>query len=144
MSEKKETANVMPIPSEKSFALSKVKTLKDGGLDVHYEVTETIGNESYTNKYHVESAKDIHPDLRECFDRLRPIMGRIFNITSFLSMVETDDFKANKNQKEVARNFADEMLKNIEVRGVSYSVKTITLGSSLRDCSRYPTTKRRR
>lgn len=121
MSEKKETANVMPIPSEKSFALSKVKTLKDGGLDVHYEVTETIGNESYTNKYHVESAKDIHPDLRECFDRLRPIMGRIFNITSFLSMVETDDFKANKNQKEVARNFADEMLKNIEVRGVSYS-----------------------
>ena len=92
MSEKKETANVMPIPSEKSFALSKVKTLKDGGLDVHYEVTETIGNESYTNKYHVESAKDIHPDLRECFDRLRPIMGRIFNITSFLSMVETYDF----------------------------------------------------
>ncbi len=50
----------MLIPSEKAFALSKVKTLKDGGLDVHYEVTETIGNESYTNKYHVESAKDIH------------------------------------------------------------------------------------
>ena len=126
MSEKKETANVMPIPSEKSFALSKVKTLKDGGLDVHYEVTETIGNESYTNKYHVESAKDIHPDLRECFDRLRPIMGRIFNITSFLSMVETDDFK--KNQKEVARNFAYEMLKNIEVRGVSYSGQDDNVG----------------
>lgn len=128
MSEKKETANVMPIPSEKSFALSKVKMLKDGRLDVHYEVTETIGNESYTNKYHVESAKDIHPDLRECFDRLRPIMGRIFNITSFLSMVETDDFKANKNQKEVARNFADEMLKNIKVRGVSYSGQDDNVG----------------
>lgn len=118
----------MLIPSEKAFALSKVKTLKDGGLDVHYEVTETIGNESYTNKYHVESAKDIHPDLRDCFDRLRPIMGRIFNITSFLSMVETDDFKANKNQKEVARNFADEMLKNIEVRGVSYSGQDDNVG----------------
>lgn len=128
MSEKKGTANVMPIPPENSFALSKVKTLKDGGLDVHYEVTETIGNESYTNKYHVESAKDIHPDLRECFDRLRPIMGRIFNITSFLSMVETDDFKANKTQKKVARNFADEMLKNIEVRGVSYSGQDDNVG----------------
>ena len=127
MSEKKETANVMPIPTEKAFALSKVK-LKDGRLDVHYEVTETVGNESYTNKYHVESAKDIHPDLRECFDRLRPIMGRIFNITSFLSMVETDDFKANKNQKEVARNFADEMLKNINVRGVSYSGQDDNVG----------------
>ena len=111
----------MLIPSEKAFALSKVKTLKDGGLDVHYEVTETIGNESYTNKYHVESAKDIHPDLRDCFDRLRPIMGRIFNITSFLSMVETSDFKATKKQSELSRDFADEMLKNIEVRGVSFS-----------------------
>lgn len=110
----------MLIPSERAFTLSKVKTLKDGGLDVHYEVTETIGYESYTNKYHVESAKDIHPDLRDCFGRLRPIMGRIFNITSFLSMVETSDFKATKKQSELSRDFADEMLKNIEVRGVSF------------------------
>jgi hypothetical protein len=119
MSEKKQ--NVMPIPTKEKFSLSKVKLLKDGGLDVHYEVTEVVGNESYTNKYHVESAKDIHPDLRDCFDRLRPIMGRIFNITSFLSMVETSDFKATKKQSELSRDFADEMLKNIEVRGVSFS-----------------------
>ena len=90
--------NVLNVPNEKNFALSKVKIVKDGGLDVHFEVTETIGNESYTNKYHVESAKDIHPDLRGCFKELRPIMGRILNLTSFLSMVETDDFKANKKQ----------------------------------------------
>lgn len=118
----------MLIPSEKAFALSKVKTLKDGGLDVHYEVTEIIGNESYTNKYHVESAKDIHPDLRDCFDRLRPIMGRIFNITSFLSMVETSDFKATKKQRELSRDFADEILKNIEVRGVSFSGQDDNVG----------------
>lgn len=73
----------MLIPSEKAFALSKVKTLKDGGLDVHYEVTETIGNESYTNKYHVESAKDIHPDLRDCFDRLAPNHGTNFQYYVF-------------------------------------------------------------
>lgn len=126
--EKKDGNNVMLIPSEKAFTLSKVKTLKDGGLDVHYEVTETIGNESYTNKYHVESAKDIHPDLRDCFDRLRPIMGRIFNITSFLSMVETSDFKATKKQSELSRDFADEMLKNIEVRGVSFSGQDDNVG----------------
>lgn len=119
--------NVMLVPSEKAFALSKVKMLKDGGLDVHYEVTETIGNENYTNKYHVESAKDIHPDLRECFDRLRPIMGRIFNITSFLSMIEAN-FKATKVQQEMARNFANEMLQNINVRGVSYSGQDDNVG----------------
>lgn len=128
MSEEKKAANVMSIPSEKAFALSKVKTLKGGGLDVHYEVTETIGNESYTNKYHVESAKDIHPDLRDCFDRLRPIMGRIFNVTSFLSMVGTSDFKATEKQNELSRDFADEMLKKIKVRGLSFSGQDDNVG----------------
>lgn len=118
----------MPIPTKEKFSLSKVKLLKDGGLDIHYEVTEVVGNESYTNKYHVESAKDIHPDLRDCFDCLRPIMGRVFNITSFLSMVETSDFKATKKQSELSRDFADEMLKNIEVRGVSFSGQDDNVG----------------
>lgn len=118
----------MLIPSEKAFALSKVKILKGGGLDVHYEVTETIGDEIYTNKYHVESAKDIHPDLRDCFNRLRPIMGRIFNITSFLSIIETPDFKATQKQNELSRDFADEMLKNIKVRGVSFSGQNDNVG----------------
>ena len=77
----------MPIPTKEKFSLSKVKLLKDGGLDVHYEVTEVGGNESYTNKYHVLSAKDIHPDLRHLFNNLRPIMGRVFNITSFKTMM---------------------------------------------------------
>lgn len=61
MSEKKQ--NVMPIPTKEKFSLSKVKLLKDGGLDVHYEVTEVVGNESYTNKYHVLSCKRHTPDL---------------------------------------------------------------------------------
>lgn len=118
----------MFVPSEKAFALSKVKLIKDGGLDVHYEVTETVGNESYTNKYHVESAKDIHPDLADCFNRLRPIMGRIFNITSFLSFMETPETKATKAQKDAAREYADEMLRNIEVRGVSFSGQDDNVG----------------
>lgn len=118
----------MPIPTKEKFALSKVKLLKDGGLDVHYEVTEVVGNESYTNKYHVLSAKDIHPDLRELFNDLRPIMGRIFNITSYKSMMATPDFKATKKQLEIADLFADQCLKNIEVRGVSLSGQDDNVG----------------
>lgn len=120
--------NKMLVPSEQQFALAKVKLIKDGGINVHYEVTEVVGAESYTNKYHVESAKDIHPDLKDCFDRLRPIMGRIFNITSFLSMLDVKEFKATEKQKEYGRNFADEMLKNIEVRGVSFSGQDDNVG----------------
>lgn len=118
----------MPIPTKEKFALSKVKLLKDGGLDVHYEVTEVVGNESYTNKYHVSSAKDIHPDLRELFNDLRPIMGRIFNITSYKSMIATPAFKATKKQMEIVDLFADECLKNIEVRGVSLSGQDDNVG----------------
>lgn len=124
MSEKKQ----MPIPTKEKFALSKVKLQKDGGLDVHYEVTEVVGNDSYTNKYHVLSAKDIHPDLRELFNDLRPIMGRIFNITSYKSMMATPDFKATKKQLEIADLFAGECLKNIEVRGVSLSGQDDNVG----------------
>lgn len=116
-----ETKEIMTVPSEKSFLLSKVKIVKDGGLDVHYEVTETVGNESYINKYHVESVKDVHPDLLKLFKRMRPIMARLFNVTSFLSMVETDEFEATKKQKDLAREFGDEATNNIEVRAVSYS-----------------------
>lgn len=118
----------MPIPTKERFSLSKVKLLKDGGLDVHYEVTEVVGNESYTNKYHVSSAKDIHPDLRRLFKGLCPIMGRVFNITSFKTMIETPDFKATKNQKEIAEAFTDECLGNIEVRGVSLSGQDDNVG----------------
>lgn len=125
MSEKK---NVMPVPTKEKFSLSKVKLLKDGGLDVHFEVTEVVGNESYTNKYHVLSAKDIHPDLRKLFKDLCPIMGRVFNITSFKSMIVTPDFKATKKQIEIADSFADECLGNIEVRGVSLSGQDDNVG----------------
>lgn len=126
MSDKKQT--VMPIPSKEKFALTKVKLLKDGGLDVHYEVTEVIGNESYTNKYHVLSCKDIHPDLRKKFDELRPILGRVFNITSFKTLIKTPGFKATNKQIELAENFARECLENIEVRGVSLSGQDDNVG----------------
>jgi len=116
-----EQEEVLKIPSEKNFALSKVKIVKDGGLDVHFEVTEVINEESYINKYHVESAKDIHPDLRNCFKELMPIVGRIFNVTSFLTMIEADEFKASANQEKASRNFAKELIEKIEVRGISLS-----------------------
>lgn len=118
----------MLIPTEQQFALSKVKLAKNGGLTVHYEVTEVIGEESYTNKFLVESAKDIHPDLKTLFDQLKAIKGRIFHLTTFLSLVEMPDFKATVKQKELARTFAEKILENIEVRGVSFSGQDDNVG----------------
>lgn len=120
--------NVIFIPEENQFALSQVKLLQDGGIDIKYDVTEIVGVESYTNQYHITSAKDIHPDLRKLFNDLAPIMGRTFNVTSFLSMIDTPEFNATDEQKEIAANLADECLKNIEVRGVSLSGKGDNVG----------------
>lgn len=97
-------------------------------MDVHFEVQETIGEEVYTEKYHIESAKDIHPDLRACFKELRPIMARIFNLTSFLTMIEADVYKSTHEQEESAREFAKQLLEKIEVRGVSLSGKDDNVG----------------
>lgn len=126
MSEKKE--KTMPIPTKEKFALSKVKLLKGGGIDVHYEVTEVVGSESYVNKYHVLSAKDIHPDLANLFKDLCPIIGRVFNVTSFQTLLSTDEFEATAKQKMYGKAFAEECLKNIEVRGVSLSGQDDNVG----------------
>lgn len=115
-------------PKEGNFDLNKVKTLKDGGLDVHFEVTEVIGEETYTEKLHIESAKETHPDLKKLFKAIRPIMGRVFHLTSYLSMVEADEFKPTKKQNEAARTFQDELLNNIEIRGISLSGKDDNVG----------------
>lgn len=108
-------------PSEAQFSISKVKLKKDGVVDLHYEVTETVGQETYTNKYHLESAKDVHPDMRQLFKSLNTIVARIFKFTSFQSVVSAPDFKATAKQREAADTYADEVTKGVHVSGLSYS-----------------------
>lgn len=108
-------------PSEKNFNLSKVKLNPNGGLQADYQLTETVGGETSITDYHATVSRDIHPDLRGLFDDLRPIVARVFNITSFLTLVESGEMKSSKQQKDNARAFADELIQKIDVRGVSWS-----------------------
>jgi hypothetical protein len=123
-----EKENKKPIPSKKAFTLSKAKLASGGGLDVHYEVSEQDGNANYLNKHHDECAQDVQKELRELFQELRPIVGRIFNITSFKTLMETDEFKATEGQKALGDDFAQECLNKIEVRGISLSGKDDKVG----------------
>lgn len=99
----------------KNFSITKVKECKNGGLDVHYEVIERNDTEVYTNKYHIECSKDIHPDLKECFNRIRPMMAQVVNY------VATDD----EQTKDVVETILAESL---EVRGISLSGKHDAVG----------------
>lgn len=108
-------------PSEKNFNLSKVKLNQTGGLKAEYQVSETVGGEPSVTDYNANVTRDIHPDLRGLFEDLRPIVGRVFGITSFLTLLESDEMGMDEAKKFTARSFANELVSKIDVRGVSWS-----------------------
>ena len=118
----------MKTPSEKAFSLSKVKVINGGGLDVHFEVEEACGAEVYRENYHLSSGKEIHPDLQHLFDRLKPIMARVYHLSFFRSLLETPDFKATKKQQELAEEAFKEVTAKLNVTGISLSGKDANVG----------------
>ena len=109
------------IPTEKDFNLSKVKLLPTGGIRAEYQVTQVVGGEPSVLDRNETCTRDVHPDMTRMFEDLRIIVARVFNITSFLTLFESDDMKLPESKKMIARNFADELISKIDVRGVSWS-----------------------
>ena len=109
------------IPTEKDFNLSKVKLLPKGGIQAEYQVTQTIDGDASLIDRNETCTRDVHPELAAMFEDLRTIVGRVFNITSFLTLLESDEMKLPESKRMLARSFADELLSKIEVRGVSWS-----------------------
>lgn len=109
------------IPTEKDFNLSKVKLLPKGGIQAEYQITQVVNGENSVIDRNETCTRDIHPDLRGLFEDLRPIVGRVFNITSFLTFLDSDEMKLPESKKMLARAFADELIAKIDVRGVSWS-----------------------
>lgn len=109
------------IPTEKDFNLSKVKLLPKGGIQAEYQVTQIVDGENSLIDRNETCTRDVHPDLTAMFEDLRTIVGRVFNITSFLTLLESDEMKLPESKKLLARQFADELIGKIDVRGVSWS-----------------------
>ena len=109
--------------SEKNYNLSKVKLLPGGGIDAEYQITEMVGGEPSVTDYKATVNRDIHPDLKDLFEDLRPIVARVFGITSFLSLTESGPggIGLSDSQVKLCRNFADELVQKVDVRGVTWS-----------------------
>lgn len=118
----------METKNRNTFNLSKVKLIKNGGIEAHYTMTEALGNEVYHNEHQIKDTKDIHPDLMNCFKEMRVLMAQLFGVYSFTTLMNTPDFKANAKQKDLAEAFADEASKKIEVRGISISGEDDNVG----------------
>ena len=109
------------IPTEKDFNLSKVKLMPKGGLEAEYQVTQSVDGDVSLIDRKETCTRDVHPDLSGLFADLRAIVGRVFNITSFLSLLESPDLNLSESVRQMGRSFADELLEKIEVRGLSWS-----------------------
>ena len=109
------------IPSEKNFNLSKIKIDPKGGVKAEYQITASVEGEPSVIDRTESCDRDVHPDLLGLFEDLRSIVGRVFGMTSFLTLLESDEMKLPASKTMAARSFADELLQKIEVRGVSWS-----------------------
>lgn len=119
--EEQTKTNVVNVPSEESFTLIKASRLKGGGLAVVYEVSSRSGKEICTESFKVDSPRDVHPDLSGLFNELKPILCRTLGFTSYLTMVESKEFKARDTQVNISRDWADEFMKNVLVSSVTLS-----------------------
>lgn len=99
--------------------LSKVKLLPEGGLRVNYQVNQSVEGEVSVTDRDETCDRDVHPDLKGLFEDLRPIVARVFNMTSFLTLLEVE--KVGEGFKAAARKYAEELLQKIDVRGVAWS-----------------------
>lgn len=108
-------------PSEKNFNLSKIKIDPKGGIKAEYQITASVDGEPSVIDRTESCDRDVHPDLLALFEDLRCIVARVFGMTSFLTLLESDEMKLPESKKLTARSFAEELLQKIEVRGVSWS-----------------------
>lgn len=107
--------------SEKDFNLSKVKLIPTGGVKVNYQITQAVDGEISVIDRNETCDRCVHPDLTGLFEDLRIIVARVFNVTAFLSFLESPDMRLPEAKKALAREFADGLIEKIDVRGVAWS-----------------------
>ena len=124
-----ETNNlVMAVPSESSFKLSKVQLQGNGSIKVNYEICESVGDVEYTNKYKIESTKEIHPDMKHLFDCLVDVLADTCNVYKLVDTVCLSKFEATEEQKAIAREETEATTERITVKSVTLSGKDDNVG----------------
>lgn len=124
-----ETNNlVMAIPLEDSFKLCKIQLQGNGSVKVNYEICESVGGVEYTNKYKIESTKEIHPDMRHLFDCLVDVLADTCNVYRLEDAIYLPKFKATEEQKTIAKEETEAATEGITVKSVTLSGKDDNVG----------------
>ena len=104
---------------EEQFTLKKVKRIKDGGLEINYEVVETVGQETYHDEGNKKSTKEPHPDLIAIIKSLATEVGQILKLNTVSLVVKEKKFKAGAEQKDYADKAKTNMYNTVRINGVS-------------------------
>lgn len=123
-----ETNNLMAIPSEQSFKLSKVQLKDNGCIKVNYEISESVGSLEYTNKYKIESTKEIHQDMKIVFSCLVDVLAETCNVYRLVDIVCLPKFEVTKEQRVITREELEETIRGMTVKSVTLSGKDDNVG----------------
>lgn len=118
-----ETNNLMAIPSEQSFKLSKVQLKDNDCIKVSYEVCESVDDIKYTNKYKIESTKEVHQDMKHLFACLVDVLAEMSNAYKLVDTVSLSAFEATEEQKVIAREETGVTIEGMAVKSVTLSGK---------------------
>lgn len=101
--------------NRQNFALKAVKTLKNGGLKLDYQLKDIVGEEVYVDDETKESGKTPHPDLKNLLRSLQPTVSSIMGYAGLLKASE-----GNKVYERAQTAYA-ELMERIEITGISIS-----------------------
>jgi len=106
---------------KESFNLTKVKVIKKGGLDCHFEVEEKLGEEIFHEAFHLNSTKDMHPDLFAAFNQLKAIVAQVYHFNFFRAVSLQPESNASQELVRAAERAYQEIIKKIDVNEIAIS-----------------------
>jgi len=124
-----------------SFEMSKLRLLKNGGIEVSFSNINVEKDETNTVYTTIKDTRDPHPDLEKLIEGLKESLARTYNLLSFKSLDKIAEThkksEALKSVKELFKGLEDQILKDIEITGITLSGEENNRGINIQGVSRY-------
>lgn len=104
---------------EEQFTLKKVKRVKNGGLEIHWEIKDTVGQETYYDESNKKSSKEPHEDLMTILRSFAPEVGKILKLNAVELTVKGKEFGATEQQIKDAEKAKIDLYNRVRVNGIA-------------------------
>jgi hypothetical protein len=107
--------------SRENFKLLNFKLIQGGGAQIHYEMEEVDGDETFYDKVTYQTGKVIHPDLMIVLNQMKPMFAKSYDYSFIRDIILKVEFGATQDQAVIAENTYQEILKKINMTGAAMS-----------------------